>query len=385
MPAVAPTSRNFVEMRERLRQRLSRRKAERNGQGGCELQHNDPTVPKANVVAGPNLNRSADVGPGETMDDRDLDELISFINGTSESNKDAKKSKAKKKKKKEKKDKNAANNANVAAPTTTTTITTAVKQSELPGADPQAKSNSSTSASKNNKENALASPKPLPKQHQESATSATKGKKDAGHNQNDAQKDCVKSTQPPVHNGTSGGGSAVTGNKKSAAQPVVAKETATVNGKLNGHINDHLDYSSVDQKSKITNVNGHVKQDHKQQKLKEKPNKSSRSKKKSDDALSPGTSSTSQSLRNVTCVTCVSVPQMKCSCRKATSIWTLRWTSSRRSWKRLRGNSVDAVDVVMMLMECACRFCYDSKPLAHKEKINVNVKDIFVKNEKMKK
>ncbi|XP_074596987.1 uncharacterized protein LOC141852050 [Brevipalpus obovatus] len=90
MPAVAPTSRNYNEMRERLRSRLNKRKAER---GRCENA--------ANLTANGSDKRKELV---EKEDNRDLEELLNYIEGTS-SRKVDKNSKEKKKKDKPKKKK----------------------------------------------------------------------------------------------------------------------------------------------------------------------------------------------------------------------------------------------------------------------------------------
>uniref|UniRef100_T1KWZ5 FAM193 C-terminal domain-containing protein n=1 Tax=Tetranychus urticae TaxID=32264 RepID=T1KWZ5_TETUR len=104
MPAVAPTSRNYNEMRERLRSRLNKRKAER---GRCEN--------RSNVSAIGNDKRKEVVGK---EDNRDLEELLNYIEGTT--NRDAnkpgktKKKKEKQKKKKEKqKDKKSSSSLNI--------------------------------------------------------------------------------------------------------------------------------------------------------------------------------------------------------------------------------------------------------------------------------
>ncbi len=89
MPAVAPTSRNYNEMRERLRMRLSKRKAEK-----CEKNGATNAIAVENNIK-PKENN-------EVEDKRDLEELINFINGTDNNVKDKKK-KEKQKKKKEKK------------------------------------------------------------------------------------------------------------------------------------------------------------------------------------------------------------------------------------------------------------------------------------------
>ena len=90
MPAVAPTSRNYNEMRERLRMRLSKRKAEK-----CEKNSTQ------NGIAIENSCKSKD--QIEKEDERDLEELINFINGTDANGKDKKKREKQKKKTKEKK------------------------------------------------------------------------------------------------------------------------------------------------------------------------------------------------------------------------------------------------------------------------------------------
>ena len=90
MPAVAPTSRNYNEMRERLRMRLSKRKAEK-----CEKNSTQ------NGIAIESDCKSKD--QIEKEDERDLEELINFINGTDTNGKDKKKREKPKKKTKEKK------------------------------------------------------------------------------------------------------------------------------------------------------------------------------------------------------------------------------------------------------------------------------------------
>lgn len=88
MPAVAPTSRNYNEMRERLRLRLSKRKAEK-----CEKSG----TPNAIAIESSCKPKEQP----EKHDERDLEELINFINGTDTSGA-SKKKKDKPKKKKEK-------------------------------------------------------------------------------------------------------------------------------------------------------------------------------------------------------------------------------------------------------------------------------------------
>lgn len=96
MPAVAPTSRNFNEMRERLRMTLSKRKAEKSG--GCESSQH------AHCGAPTPVKKKEE--PAEVKDDRDLEELISFINGTKEeSGKDGKKKEKPRKRKDKQKEK----------------------------------------------------------------------------------------------------------------------------------------------------------------------------------------------------------------------------------------------------------------------------------------
>ena len=90
MPAVAPTSRNYNEMRERLRMRLSKRKAEK-----CEKSGAQNGIPiESNCKSKDQI---------EKQDERDLEELINFIEGTDTTVKDKKKREKPKKKSKEKK------------------------------------------------------------------------------------------------------------------------------------------------------------------------------------------------------------------------------------------------------------------------------------------
>lgn len=88
MPPVAPTSRNYNEMRERLRMRLSKRKAEKCEKNAALTVHETTIKSKDNDI--------------KHEDQRDLEELINYIEGTGNSG-DKKKKKEKTKKKKEKK------------------------------------------------------------------------------------------------------------------------------------------------------------------------------------------------------------------------------------------------------------------------------------------
>lgn len=102
LPAVAPTSRNYNEMRERLRQRLSKRKAQ---SGGCENSHNGYVAAAAAAAAAAVPQAIAKKPDNPTVEDkRDLEELISFINGTGASKKEGKKKQKKKKEKPQKKE-----------------------------------------------------------------------------------------------------------------------------------------------------------------------------------------------------------------------------------------------------------------------------------------
>ncbi|CAG2109826.1 unnamed protein product [Medioppia subpectinata] len=120
MPAVAPTSRNYNEMRERLRLRLSKRKAEKCEKNGLTTQAmaaiaigNDTGGGGAAAVASgltskckesSNAGAVASGADPPARDDRDLEELINFINGTDSKDKrnKAKREKAKKQKNKDK-------------------------------------------------------------------------------------------------------------------------------------------------------------------------------------------------------------------------------------------------------------------------------------------
>lgn len=120
MPAVAPTSRNYNEMRERLRMRLSKRKAERcekmnnqkSGKDGCNNGTITPGRDESTNASSYHTNNSKSTAT-EMEDPRDLEELLNFINGTKtnqqkDHHKDDKSSKKKDKSKNKK-----ANNKNV--------------------------------------------------------------------------------------------------------------------------------------------------------------------------------------------------------------------------------------------------------------------------------
>ncbi|KAI1303190.1 Uncharacterized protein HDE_02338 [Halotydeus destructor] len=94
MPAVAPTSRNYNEMRERLRMRLSKRKAEKNG---CENHHG----PQQQVHSPTTTMLKKRTENSEVGDNRDLEELLSFINGGASLPENEIKKREKQKKKKE--------------------------------------------------------------------------------------------------------------------------------------------------------------------------------------------------------------------------------------------------------------------------------------------
>lgn len=97
--SVAPTSRNYAEMRERLRQRLSKRRAERcesqdnSNANGCNDKVNDSnTSDSGSIGATRNVdtNAQSDMNHSNTTtkstklttDQRNLDELLNFINGS---------------------------------------------------------------------------------------------------------------------------------------------------------------------------------------------------------------------------------------------------------------------------------------------------------------
>lgn len=105
VPPVAPTSRNYNEMRERLRLRLSKRRAERcersmqqNGNGSKDDSSNDRGG--GGGGGGTNGNGSNNSKHG----DKSIDELLNFINGTSRKDQDKPANK--------RKDKNKSNNNN---------------------------------------------------------------------------------------------------------------------------------------------------------------------------------------------------------------------------------------------------------------------------------
>lgn len=112
MPAVAPTSRNYNEMRERLRSRLNKRKAER---GRCENPanlHPNGSDKRADLV--------------EKEDNRDLEELLNFIEGTSSRN-TGNVAKGKKKKDRQKKKKERQKDRKVPASSTGSTTTSTIE------------------------------------------------------------------------------------------------------------------------------------------------------------------------------------------------------------------------------------------------------------------
>ena len=93
MPPSAATSRNYSEMRERLRQRLSKRKAERgtnvtnNTCGtGAPVSNGSSTVLTTSIEVasrkGGRGGRGFQSSPETIQDDRDVEALVSYINGT---------------------------------------------------------------------------------------------------------------------------------------------------------------------------------------------------------------------------------------------------------------------------------------------------------------
>lgn len=119
VPPVAPTSRNYNEMRERLRLRLSKRRAERcersaQQSGGKEDSLNDKGGGTANVIGtneggGGNANTNGATN-GIQSSLLSVDELLKFINGTS--HKDQDKSSSKRKDKNKNSNNNKKNNNN---------------------------------------------------------------------------------------------------------------------------------------------------------------------------------------------------------------------------------------------------------------------------------
>lgn len=106
---VAPTSRNYNEMRERLRLRLSKRRAEkceRSTQQNGNVSKDDSANDRGGGIAtnGSNGANQGNKSSAPVVDQRNLDELLNYINGTGQ--KDQEKSTSKKR------DKNKNNNNN---------------------------------------------------------------------------------------------------------------------------------------------------------------------------------------------------------------------------------------------------------------------------------
>ncbi|XP_046488598.1 protein FAM193A isoform X1 [Neodiprion pinetum] len=108
VPSVAPVSRNYNEMRERLRQLLTKKKAKK-CKAACSPpkipievpSSNSNTVPTSNVLLNqpvPRPNTPVSVTPVQhqnTRDQRDLEALLEFIEGNQNSKKDNKKAEKK--------------------------------------------------------------------------------------------------------------------------------------------------------------------------------------------------------------------------------------------------------------------------------------------------
>lgn len=127
VPPVAPTSRNYQEMRERLRQRLSKRRAE-----GCDKVHRETAKDDSSNDRGggpdhkftngsggdsiiTNSNTSGGNGKlngGPLVDQRNLDELLNYINGTSQKEHDKLSGKRKDKQQNNNKNNKGTNNKN---------------------------------------------------------------------------------------------------------------------------------------------------------------------------------------------------------------------------------------------------------------------------------
>lgn len=107
-PSVAPVSRNYNEMRERLRQLLTKKKAKK-CKAACSPPKTPVEVPVLNQNASPNPNVSlnqpvprpntpvslAPIQHQDIRDQRDLEALLEFIEGNQNGKKDNKKAEKK--------------------------------------------------------------------------------------------------------------------------------------------------------------------------------------------------------------------------------------------------------------------------------------------------